>query len=375
MKDSALFPFFSFKFSPIPGNSPTKGNQFSISFCFFLSYAPPCLFPFLPNGGEALSNQSISALLRCIVPLLSLLALLVCGPFLLSWTFPFLIAWLLSSLLQPPIRWISRHTHLRRKAASSLVTFCLILLFLSLVSLLLWRLVAELVHALSSLPGWLADEGPAVMEAISGKLNALFSRFPPGWSNQLHDLAEQLFSGLQTELASFSAKLIDWAARFARGLPSFFLSFFVSLISTFFMAMEYDAIRSFLSSHLPERCTAFLNGAGKTLRRTAGRLLQSYLLLMVITFGILTVGLVLLRVQDALLLLDLIAVVVHNLLEPRILGSRLGIHPLATLMAMYLGFRIFGVWGMALFPLLLLLVKDARAAGLLSMEQIKKEQR
>lgn len=275
-------------------------------------------------------------------------------------------------------------------------------------------MVAELVHAVSALPGWLAADGPAIMQTISDQLNTFFSRFPADWADQLHGLAEQLLAGLQTELASFSARLIDWAARLAGALPSFFLSFFVALISTFFMAMEYDAIRSFLYRQLPERCAAFLRGAVKTLRRTAGRLMQSYLFLMLITFGILTIGLALLRVQDALLLaallslldtipvfgmgmilipwalyalftgnvpfgvglllLDLIAVVVHNLLEPRILGNRLGIHPLATLMAMYLGFRIFGVWGMALFPLLLLLVKDARAAGLFSMEQIKKEQ-
>jgi predicted PurR-regulated permease PerM len=50
---------------------------------------------------------------------------------------------------------------------------------------------------------------------------------------------------------------------------------------------------------------------------------------------------------------------VRSLVQPKILGSQLGLHPLAALVAMYVGYRAAGLWGMILFPVLLLLIRQA----------------
>ena len=355
-----------------------------------------------------MSKKELLPMLRRAAAVLFPLAVsLLLGYFLLSRMLPFLIAWLFASLLQPPVRWILRHTRLQRTAASSIVTFGLLLLVLVVSSLLLWQLAAELVHVLSLSPGWLAAHGPVIVQRISDTLEALLSHFTAEWADQFRILAQQLLTGLQSEAGRFSAALIDWAASLAAALPSFVLSFFVTLLGTFFMTIEYQSILSFLQRQLPRRFYALLQDAGKTLRRTIGRLLQSYFLLLLLMLSVLTIGLVVLGVQDALfwavllalldlipvlgmgavllpwaayslfsgnvplgvglLLLELIAAVLRNFFEPRMLGNRLGIHPLAALAAMYLGFRMFGVFGMALFPLILLLLKDARTAGLLPL--------
>ena len=53
----------------------------------------------------------------------------------------------------------------------------------------------------------------------------------------------------------------------------------------------------------------------------------------------------------ALLILYAVIALVRNLIEPRIVGKSLGLHPLATLMSMYIGLKLFGFAGMIMVPI------------------------
>ena len=50
--------------------------------------------------------------------------------------------------------------------------------------------------------------------------------------------------------------------------------------------------------------------------------------------------------------------VVRNLLEPKMVSKHIGIHPIFTLIAMYTGFKMIGVMGMILGPIVLLILKE-----------------
>ena len=43
---------------------------------------------------------------------------------------------------------------------------------------------------------------------------------------------------------------------------------------------------------------------------------------------------------------------VRSVLEPKLLGKELGLDPLVTLVCIYAGFRLWGIWGMLLMPIL-----------------------
>ena len=60
-----------------------------------------------------------------------------------------------------------------------------------------------------------------------------------------------------------------------------------------------------------------------------------------------------------LLVLYAVTSVVRHILEPKLIGEGLGLHPLLSLGAMYAGLRLFGVWGMILAPLVAAGVKSA----------------
>ena len=53
----------------------------------------------------------------------------------------------------------------------------------------------------------------------------------------------------------------------------------------------------------------------------------------------------------------------RSVLEPRLVGAQLGLDPLATLIAVYLGYCIFGLAGMVLAPILLIVLTQLNAHG------------
>lgn len=58
----------------------------------------------------------------------------------------------------------------------------------------------------------------------------------------------------------------------------------------------------------------------------------------------------------------IITIIVRQLIEPRIVSSNVGVHPLIALISMYLGFKIFGVLGMIFGPIIMIILKDVFSA-------------
>ena len=48
--------------------------------------------------------------------------------------------------------------------------------------------------------------------------------------------------------------------------------------------------------------------------------------------------------------------IVRQIIEPKIVGKSLGIHPIISLIAIYLGFQVWGIWGAVVFPILALVI-------------------
>ncbi len=65
-----------------------------------------------------------------------------------------------------------------------------------------------------------------------------------------------------------------------------------------------------------------------------------------------------LRLGIALFVLYVIILVVRQLLEPRIVGKNIGVHPIFTLIAMYTGFKISGLIGLILGPIVLIILQN-----------------
>ena len=66
-----------------------------------------------------------------------------------------------------------------------------------------------------------------------------------------------------------------------------------------------------------------------------------------------------------LLILYLVITGIRNIIEPKIVGKQIGLHPLLMLMCMYLGARLFGFLGIFILPILILIVQNLNDTGII----------
>ena len=64
-----------------------------------------------------------------------------------------------------------------------------------------------------------------------------------------------------------------------------------------------------------------------------------------------------------LLILYVVVTVLRNVIEPRIVGKQIGLHPIITITAMYAGLRLFSVAGIIIGPIVAITVKYLNDQG------------
>lgn len=205
-------------------------------------------------------------------------------------------------------------------------------------------------------------------------------------------------SAAERLLLRVSGFLSDAAVSLFRGLPTALLWVTVLIMSCYYFTASRRPPWEYVLSRLPSAVRSRLNDRKAQGKHAAGRFLRAYLLLFLITLAEMLAGLLLLRKPYPLLgaaviaLVDLlpvlgtgavllpwalldclsghiptglgllalygISLLLRQVLEPRLVGDSLGIHPLLSLAAVWVGYRLFGLTGMVLAPLAAVLVKS-----------------
>ncbi|MBQ7336669.1 MAG: sporulation integral membrane protein YtvI [Clostridia bacterium] len=322
-------------------------------------------------------------------------------PFLL----PFLIAWLLALIIRPLATKIARHTHVSQK-------LCAVVLLVAVIGLGgwgIWFAAARLVTELGGLVNRLLAEGEGISETLENamvRLEELIEGFgflhtsDGSFRKGLYNTVTEMVTGV---LTSVSARLPDLAGGVLSSLPSVFLVVGVTVISCFYFCADGEKIGRTLVSILPQGIRKRLPTVREKLREISRKYLRAYLLLLGVTFVILLIGFLILGVEYAfllalvtavvdllpvlgvgtvlipwavivllqknfylgfgLLILYLVVLLVRQIAEPKLVGHSLGLHPLLSLFASYVGFCLFGLLGMILAPPIALLCKNLFARG------------
>lgn len=311
--------------------------------------------------------------------------------FLLPLAFPFLLGGTLALMSEPMVGFLVKRLKFRRGAAAGIgvtASFFLLLLLLLLLCALILREIGILVGIL-----------PNLEESLSGGLSALStwaltlaSRLPPGIREVLERNIQEFFSGSSQFLQQTFRFLLSFTGGVLSQIPGSALVAGTAIISSYMISVRLPGIRQYLRRRIPqERLRKFIQSA-KRLKTALLGWLKAQLKLMGLTWVILTMGLVLLRVTYAPLwaaaislvdafpilgtgtvmlpwalvsflqgetvravgLLSVYAVVslTRSVMEPKLLGSHLGLDPLVTLAALYAGFKLWGFGGMVLAPVL-----------------------
>ena len=300
---------------------------------------------------------------------------------------PFALAWLAAVASDRPAERLSRGTRIPKRILriiiSAIVTFASVTLTVLLSRIAfnqLWSFLTGLAEGgeLSSIVSSLSEQ----ILGIFGKLS-----LPDGVKEGFSEAASGMIGRVLTWLGSLITAV-------ASAVPRILLFLVITAIAVVYFAWDLEGITAAVCSIMPPRAGEIASSVKHGALSVAGKYIRSYSILLVITFLQMLIGFTVMGVTYAFLfatvvaLLDLLPVlgvgtalvpasifcflsgeerlgigllllfavssVIRELIEPKILGKNLGVHPLATLASMYIGYSFFGFVGILLLPIFII---------------------
>lgn len=304
---------------------------------------------------------------------------------------PFVLGSILALAAEPIVSTLHRRGHIPRAVSSGIgvsMTFCLL-------AMLLLLLCAFLVRELKTLAGVLPSLEQTVSSGFSliqSWLLDLSAHTPQSIQPVLRENVSALFSDGAALFDKATGYLLGFAGNLLSHVPDSALSLGTTVISAFLISAKLPGIRSWLLGRIPKERLRALVRTGCRVRTVFCGWLAAQIKLMGVTFLILFLGFVILRIPYALLwalgvcLVDslpvlgtgtillpwalvcflqndgaraigiagiyIVVTLTRSMLEPKLLGRHLGLDPLVTLMALYAGYKLWGITGMFLAPIL-----------------------
>ncbi len=320
---------------------------------------------------------------------------------------PFLLALGIAYMLRKPSRFVANKLKLPRK----LVSIIFVLLFYSTIGIVLSlagiKIIAVMIDVVKGLPILYEEQiAPFMVNHFDGIKAAIF-RLDPAILDMITKGFDQFVSSIGEIVSKFSVSLVGMISGVASSLPGALIKILIMVISTFFIASDYDMLSQFVQRQFTGRGHDLLMRSKHYLVDTLFVVMRSYALIMSITFIELSIGLSIIGVANAILIAFIIALfdilpifgtggvmipwtiisfiqgdtklgigllivyvfvtIVRNILEPKIVGNQLGLHPVVTLMCMFIGANLFGVLGLFGFPITLSLFKHLNDTGAINV--------
>ena len=355
-------------------------------------------------------NKHVKFFTAILYIILGVAAVWVLFKYALPWLAPFILAFIFSRIIEYPVSFFEKKLRIPRQIAAVFFT----IVFYGIIGTLLYFAAHSLFDSLLSLFEKLRTlDINTLVNDITETFNSIISYLPTEAQNFINSNIEGWLSELINTLQRLISPVISYTAKGATSLPSVMIFVIVSIVATYFFSADFPKIRKKLMDTLSEPRKLQLRRIRDQLSTTVFAYVRAVIILISITFVELAIGLLILRVDNALLIAGIIAIidalpvlgtgwvimpwalisvitgnyifaiglviiyivvtVVRNLIEPKIVGEHIGLHPLATLASIYVGLQFFGLIGM-FTPIVVALIKRFYEWGYLNPFKDEKKQ-
>lgn len=311
---------------------------------------------------------------------------------------PFLIAFIISLLLEPAIRFFMKKCKLNRKISAIIVMLVVIGIILGLLAWSISTLIAEGSNLLDNLGTYFTNASNLIQKFL-GSENLKRLNIPDNVIVTIERSATELLNTAISWLNSFLKGFLEWIT----SIPTIGVYLVITFLSLYFICTDKVYIIDQVEHHLPEIWVKKLYKHLKEIIAVLGKYLKAEAVLVIISFFISLIGLYIFKFAGlkilypllyalgiafvdalpifgsgsimipwaiisacngditlaiAILSLWIVMSVIRQFMEPRIVGNHIGIHPIFTLIAMYTGFKISGVLGLFIGPIALIILKN-----------------
>ena len=311
---------------------------------------------------------------------------------------PFIIGFIVALLLKLVINFTSEKLHVHKKVvavALILLFYCATGFFLSWIGV---RFLTELKDGIIKLPEIYSVNIEPAIHKIFENAEKITAKLDPVMVQAFQNMAASLSQSVGSVVSNISSTAIRFISSSVSSLPGLILGIIFAVISSLFFAMDYSKITGYVARLFPSQNRNLLAEIKDFATGIGFKYAKAYATLMAVTFAELALGLSILRVDGAITIAALIAVIdilpvlgtgavvvpwiiieliegnmpfaiglavlyliitiVRNILEPKLVGKQIGLHPLVMLICMYVGLKIFGFIGLFALPIAVVIAKQ-----------------
>ncbi|MGM0750298.1 MAG: sporulation integral membrane protein YtvI [Bacillota bacterium] len=333
---------------------------------------------------------------------LIILILAIVAFFILPVSVPLITAIITALFLEPAVSFIQKRFSAKRRIAV-LSVFILFLLLISVSSFFVTtKVVGEGIKLIEDAPKYV------------NQLSDIWLDYEDRLLNATEDLPDELVKSFSEDVQNFlnSGKTkilnsvnIEKISVFLSYIPNYLVSFLVYLIALFLFMLDLPRIKKSIYGHLTERTAEKVAFMTSRLTYVIFGFFKAQFLVSIIIFIVSLIGLLFISPDVAIVMsiiiwvidfipligsivvlgpwaifhlltgnialgtqlavLAAILLIIRRTVEPKVMGTHIGLSPLATLIAMYLGLKLFGVLGFIIGPLLLIVFNSAKEAGII----------
>lgn len=324
---------------------------------------------------------------------------------LFAWTLsvflPFILGYLFSLAINPLADKLQKKFKLPRGVCAILVIILTVGIVGGILTGIVWKIIDEIKSLYSQYPK-IYDDAVNLWVSISDKFSKFYLVMPDGIQNMFDNLGAQISNGV-TEFFN-KTPVVERAGNIAKSLPGIFIAMIVFFLSLYFMVTDAKKVSERLHKTIPDNVRERFVCIRTEMKKYMGGYVRAQCIIMIVVFAVLVTGLTILRKDYALLIalgvavLDalpffgsgavlwpwilisflsgsiksgvgliiiyLTIVLIRQTIEPKLVSSKIGLHPILTLMSMYIGYRTFSIGGMIFGPLTLMIIISFYKAGI-----------
>ena len=299
---------------------------------------------------------------------------------------PFAVAWLIAVITHP----INQFLVERAKIPPSLAVLMVLLIIAGILVGMGWLVVAVVSDVLSEL-SYYAENLEYYTRQILEYVALLYDKLNLDLSS-----VEKMIDTLQDSLTKFASSGMDTAWSIVKGTPGLLVMLLVTIVATFYWSREEYRVRDFLINLSPKKFRTRIRRTYDDVSRVVGGYIRAQAVLVTISVLICIIGFSIIGADSPLAMglfagvMDIIPIlgpgtlivpwavwsvvmgkygfaagliviyaivsVSRYILEPKIVGDRVGLHPLGALAAIFIGMQMFGLVGLILGPIVLAVV-------------------
>lgn len=326
---------------------------------------------------------------KAVINLLIFIVVALCFIFLvpplLGYFMPFVVGAIIAWVSNPLVRFFEKKLKVRRKMGTAVVIITVIALVVIFGYLLGAWIIDQAVGFLTEWPQMWAGIQREFL-AMADRLAVLISYLPEDIKETLMSLKVNLDGHLGDMVSDISVPTFEAVGRFAKNLPMIIVSIVMCLLSSYFFIAEREFISVTLPKYLPRSFAAKWRLILDSIKRSVGGYFKAQLKIEVWVYLLMVAGFFILKFDYVFLIalgiaaLDFFPIfgtgtvlipwavikffnadyftfvglliiwgvgqLVRQIIQPKIMGDTIGVHPIPTLFLLYVGFRVAGVLGM-----------------------------